>query len=58
MTGAILAAVEIQREATALARARETLPETLARRRAERIAAKMFARARIAALVAQPSPSA
>ena len=56
MTGAILAAVEIQREAAALAQA-ETYAQAKTRRRAERIAEKLFARARIAALVAQPTTS-
>ena len=51
MTGAILAAVEIERETAALDEA-ETYAEVKARRRAERIAEKIAARSRISHLVA------
>lgn len=53
MTGPILTVAEIERETAALAQAPETYAEAKAKRRAERIAAKMFARARIVAVIAQ-----
>lgn len=57
MTSPILTVAEIKRETAALAKVRETLPEALARRRAERIAEKLFARARIAGFVAIAAPT-
>ena len=56
MTNPILINAERDREAAAIAQT-ESYAEARARRRAERIAAKLFARARIAALIGQPTAS-